>query len=142
MNRTNVFIRIDLVYGLYLNGGVGLWATVAPRSFYDDFPGLGRSWVSLNGPYNEHLVRDVGAWALALCVLLVAAAWTMTRPMLITAGVAMTVAAVPHTLYHLRHIDTYPSSTDKVAGTGGLVVGALLGIFVLVAALLRPAAPS
>ena len=34
--------------------------------FYDDFPGLGRSWVAADGPYNEHLVRDVGALNLAL----------------------------------------------------------------------------
>ena len=42
------------------NAVVGLWAAVAPQSFYDDFPGAGRHWVAVDGPYNEHLVRDVG----------------------------------------------------------------------------------
>ena len=40
---------------------LGLWATFAPRSFYEDFPGGGRNWVAVDGPYNEHLVRDFGA---------------------------------------------------------------------------------
>src|ERR671921_197368 len=40
---------------------VGIWATVTPRGFYDDFPGGGHSWVSAVGAYDEHLVRDVGA---------------------------------------------------------------------------------
>ena len=44
---------------------VGLWALLVPRSFYDDFPLPGRAWVSTLGPYNEHLVRDVGALNLA-----------------------------------------------------------------------------
>ena len=40
---------------------IGGWAQLFPRSFYDDFPGLGRAWVAMDGPFNEHLVRDVGA---------------------------------------------------------------------------------
>lgn len=49
---------------------VGLWTLLVPRSFYDDCPLPGRNWVSALGPYNEHLVRDVGALNLALGVLL------------------------------------------------------------------------
>ena len=37
-----------------------------PAAFYDDFPGLGRMWVAPDGPYNQHLVRDVGELNLAL----------------------------------------------------------------------------
>ena len=47
------------------NLGVGLQALFTPRSFYDDFP-LGRGWVAMDGPYNQHLVRDVGSLNLAL----------------------------------------------------------------------------
>jgi hypothetical protein len=50
--------------------GVGVWALFAPRSFFQDFPAAGRHWVSALGPYNEHLMRDVGALNLALLVLL------------------------------------------------------------------------
>ena len=47
------------------NLGVGIQAAFTPRSFYDDFP-LGRGWVAMDGPYNQHLVRDVGSLNLAL----------------------------------------------------------------------------
>ncbi len=49
--------------------GVGAWAALAPRSFYDDFPGGGRHWVAVDGPFNEHLVRDVGTLNLALAAV-------------------------------------------------------------------------
>jgi len=50
---------------------VGAWATVAPRSFFDDFP-LGRGWVASLPPYNVHLVRDVGGLSLGFAVLFAA----------------------------------------------------------------------
>ena len=31
---------------------VGLWQLVAPRSFFDAFPGFDHAWVRLDGPYN------------------------------------------------------------------------------------------
>ena len=58
--------------GLSARSGVGLQALFAPRSFYDDFP-IGRGWVAMDGPYNQHLVRDVGSLNLALVVLVFAA---------------------------------------------------------------------
>src|SRR5215212_8453227 len=48
---------------------VGLWALLAPASFYAGFPGAARHWVPVDGPFKEHLVRDVGALNCALCVL-------------------------------------------------------------------------
>ncbi|MEY2464822.1 MAG: hypothetical protein QOH64_2960 [Acidimicrobiaceae bacterium] len=135
MKNGSILVRAALIYGAVLNGGLGLWATVDPRGFYDSFPGFGRVWVAVDGPYNEHLVRDVGALALGVAIVLVAAAWTMSRPLVLTGGIAMTAAALPHTLYHLRHADVYDGTADKVASLGGLVLGTLLGIVVLVAGL-------
>lgn len=134
MNRRNIWLRVALLYGVYVNGSVGLWASIAPQSFYDSFPGFGHVWVSIDGPYNEHLVRDVGALGLGITILLVAAAWTLSRPLLLAAGAAMTAAALPHTLYHLRHADVYDGTADKVASLGGLVLYTVLGGYVLVAA--------
>lgn len=51
---------------------VGLWAQFFPQEFYDHFPGLG-VWVAGDGPYNEHLIRDVGGLNLALTTLAVLA---------------------------------------------------------------------
>jgi hypothetical protein len=108
-----LWVRVVLaVYGVGL-AQTGVWAAAFPRSFYDDFPGFGRVWVAVDGPYNEHLVRDVGSLNLALAVLLLAAA-VRTTPLLVgvAAGVNL-VNAVPHTVYHLRHLDVFETS-DQV----------------------------
>jgi hypothetical protein len=109
---------------------IGLWATFAPRSFYDDFPGASRHWVAVDGPYNEHLVRDVGALYLGLAVVLVWAIVTL-RPSLVRAAAwAALVSAVPHFVYHARHLDPL-SQSNKVAEMVSLGLGVALPIIVL-----------
>jgi nucleoside-diphosphate-sugar epimerase len=85
------------------NLGVGLQAAFTPRSFYDDFP-LGRGWVAMDGPYNQHLVRDVGSLNLALVVLVFAALFVGTRVLARTAMIAWLFNAIPHFVYHVRHV--------------------------------------
>ena len=115
--------RIGLGYLGFNALVLGLWAVVAPRAFYDNFPGLGRVWVAVDGPYNEHLVRDVGALNLALTVLLVAAFVTLSRQLLTVAAVASLAWGVPHFLYHA--FNTEPLSTgDNVFSLGGLALSA------------------
>ena len=65
-------VRLLLWLMAFCSLGVGLQALFTPRSFYDDFP-FGRGWVAMDGPYNEHLVRDVGSLNLAIVVLVFAA---------------------------------------------------------------------
>ena len=68
---------------------VGIWAAIRPAAFYAGFPGLGRSWVRPEGPYSEHLVRDVGTLSAALAVVTAAAAVASTpRPMVRAIAVA------------------------------------------------------
>ncbi len=128
----SVWVRAALLYLLLVNAGVGVWATFAPRSFYDDFPGGGRMWVSGDGPFNEHLVRDVGAWALGMSVVLAAAAWTLQRPLVLTAGAAATVLALPHAIYHARHTEVIGSTADQVLSVGGLFLAVTVGATVIV----------
>ncbi len=112
---------------------IGTWALLAPRSFYDDFPGFGRSWVAGDGPFNEHLVRDVGALNLALAVLLIAAAVRLSRELVTVAAIASLAWGVPHTVYHLAN--TEPLGTmDNVASIGGLVFSVALAAMLLVSA--------
>ena len=59
-------LRVGLWFLVVSGVMVGAWAQFLPQAFYDSFPGLGRSWVSVDGPFNEHLVRDVGGLYLAL----------------------------------------------------------------------------
>jgi hypothetical protein len=94
---------------------LGLWATFAPRSFFDDFPGGSRHWVAIDGPYNEHLVRDFGGLNLALAFLLIVAVVHFTPVLVRTAAVASLLFAVPHFVHHARHLDVFTSSSDKVA---------------------------
>jgi hypothetical protein len=109
----------------------GVWASLAPRSFYDDFPGLGRHWVAMDGPYNEHLMRDYGALNLALAVVTLLAALWVTRHLVIAAAVAWIVYSVPHVLYHAFNVDGYETG-DQIGILGGLLVAPLIAVLILV----------
>jgi hypothetical protein len=112
------------------NLGVGLQALFMPRSFYDDFP-FGRGWVAMDGPYNQHLVRDVGSLNLALVVLVFAALFVGTRTLARVAMLAWLVNAVPHFLYHLGHLKMDMTGGDKFALVVTLGFAVVAPIFVL-----------
>ena len=115
---------------------VGLWAAVAPQLFFDEFPGLGRAWVSVDGPYNEHLLRDVGALNLALAVVLIAAFVVLSRQLVNVAAGAALAWGVPHFAYHALHTESL-SASDNVLNLGALALASLypLGLFYLAARL-------
>ncbi len=99
---------------------VGVWALLAPRSFYADFV-LGRGWVALDGPYNEHLVRDVGALNLALAVVTGAAAHRRDPWLIRLAAAATLVYALPHLAYHTTAMAPF-AIVDVVAQLVALTV--------------------
>jgi hypothetical protein len=109
---------------------VGIWATVSPRGFYDDFPGAGHHWVSAVGAYDEHLVRDVGALYLGALVLLVLAWVWLDRRLVQATLISYAVAALPHLIYHLTALDGF-STGDAVAEIGGLAVNVVLPLCLL-----------
>lgn len=106
---------------------IGLWALSAPRNFYDSFPGAGRVWVALDGPFNEHLIRDVGALNLALAFVAGFALATRSVQVAQAAGGAALIFGVPHLLYHLLHLDPYQTD-DAVGIVFGLVFAVAAGI--------------
>jgi hypothetical protein len=110
---------------------VGLWALLVPRSFYEDFPLPGRRWVSTLGPYNEHLVRDVGSLNLVLGVLLVAAAILLERRLVQVSLVVWLAYATPHFLFHLTQVHHF-SPFDNLANIGALGLAVLLPLLLLV----------
>ena len=124
--------RVALVVIAAGSGLVGIWALAAPLSFYEDFPGAGRVWVAVDGPYNEHLVRDVGALNLALAF--VAAFALVTGSVLVAraAGGAALVYGVPHLLYHALNTDPFDTG-DVVAMLVSLTMAALAGLVALAA---------
>jgi hypothetical protein len=125
--KGGVIMRAILAILGVVSAELGIWATVAPQSFYDDFPGGGRHWISLNGPYNEHFIRDFGALNLALALILLVAAWKFTPTLVRTAAGAAVLFGLPHFVYHARHVSVF-SGSDKVVNMVALglsVVGPL-----------------
>jgi hypothetical protein len=112
---------------------LGLWASIAPRSFYDDFPGFGRHWVAMDGPYNEHLMRDYGSLNLALGMFTLCAAIWLTKPLVIAAALAWIVYPLPHVTYHVFNLGRYETG-DKVGIVAGLVVAPVIAVIVLLQA--------
>lgn len=112
-------------------GQPGLWALTAPRSFYDDFPGLGLHWVSNLGPYNEHLIRDIGGFYLALAVLSVLAARSLQQPLLQATAITWLVFQVPHLLLHLHLAPDYGPGTVLQIGVLGAQLAAATVLLLL-----------
>lgn len=120
-------LLLALLFGSMV--GVGVWALLFPASFYADFP-LDRAWVALDGPYNEHLLRDVGALNLALAVVL---GWAFAEPSLgrvRIAAWATLVYAVPHVIYHVTHLEPFPPA-DAVAQSAALTLTVAAPVWLL-----------
>jgi hypothetical protein len=123
--------RIALAYLALISLEVGVWAQFAPRSFYDHFPGLGRAWIRVDGPFNEHLVRDIGGLNLGLAAVLIAAMITLSRPLIVAASAASLLYGVPHLVYHIVNTDDLATS-DVAVSLGGLALFAAVPIGLIV----------
>jgi hypothetical protein len=83
----------------------GVWAFLAPRSFYDrlaTFP-----------PYNVHFIHDIGAFSIGLGVAIALAVamvgrWHPARSALVAVG----VGSILHLLSHVLDYEIKPSVTD------------------------------
>ena len=122
-------IRIGLLLLGVPQAAIGVWALVSPRGWFDGFPGAGNHWIPAYGPFDEHLVVDVGSTFLALGLALVIAAVWLDRRAVQLSLVAYLAYALPHTAYHL--------GADDVLSTGDEVFnGVALGLAVVTAAAL------
>ena len=131
--NNQLLLRVALGYQALVAAQIGFWALLAPRSFFDGFPGMGRAWVAADGPFNEHLVRDFGVLNLALLVVLGFAAVKLTRELLQLAAVASLVWGVPHLLYHAFNTDVLPAG-DAIFSLAGLAAAVAFSIVILVVA--------
>jgi hypothetical protein len=118
---------------------IGLWALLAPHSFYSDFGLGGQGWVETLGSYDQHLVRDVGALFVGLGVLLIIAAVRGQRSLSVVAAIVWLIFAIPHAIYHFFNLGPYDTgdAIANVIAIGWTVVG---GVLVLV--LLRDRQPA
>lgn len=136
--RTQRGVRVGLVYLAMSFLSVGLWATFAPRQFFERFPGGGHHWVTGDGPYNAHLASDAGIGFLAVGTVLIVAAVGLQRGVVQAALVAAVVHDVGHLLFHLNHPSQALSSLDQVLSDGGLGLGAVVGAVLLVVVARQP----
>jgi hypothetical protein len=86
----------------------------------------------MDGPYNEHVIRDVGVLNLALLVVTIGALVLGTRAVARMAAIAWLVYSVPHFVYHLRHLTMSMSGADKVGTLVSLAVTVVAPMVVLV----------
>lgn len=119
-------------------GVAAVWALASPRSFYDDFPGGGRQWVSALPPYNEHLTIDYASGAIALTLLAVLAAVILERRVVQVAAATWVVFALPHFVYHLTTLEVY-STTDAVGNAVTLGLAVVIPLAILVGLRAAPA---
>ena len=121
---------------------IGLWQAVFPASFYADFPGPGHHWVSPDGPYNEHLLRDVGLGNLALGTVALVALLTGVVRVARAVALALVVVHLPHQLYHQAHVSVLPTVTDQVLQSISLAAVSLAAVALLVLTSRLPVAPT
>jgi hypothetical protein len=100
----------------------GVWATIAPDSFYRSFPGHWHYVASLP-PFNAHLIADAGAFYLGFALVLAWAAATLQRALVQAACAAWALFSVLHLVWHVRHL-------------GGFGAGAAISQTVALAAVL------
>ncbi len=134
-------LAVKVLLGWFVLFGltVGLWQAVFPASFYADFPGMGHHWVSPDGPYNEHLLRDVGLGNLAVGTVALVALLTGVIWVARAVGLAVVVTNLPHQLYHQAHVSVLPSTTDQVLQSISLAAVSLAAVAPVVLASRLPA---
>jgi hypothetical protein len=116
-----------------LAGFVGVWAYWFPHAFYESFPGILGSWVSVDGPFNEHLIRDVGAMYLAWSGASVATLVWRSDVGYRILGFAWTIFGALHFAYHALHLHLMPP-VDAAGEMIALGVSLALGILLLIPA--------
>lgn len=130
LDRYGGTLRIGMLLLIVPQAIAGLWAFLAPRSFYDDFPGFGRTWVAPIGDFNEHFIADTGNLLLVMCLLLGIAAFYLERRLVRIALVLWLAFSVPHFIAHLQLSELF-STSDNLGNVVTLGVAVLLPILLL-----------
>jgi hypothetical protein len=105
---------------------IGLWAYLAPRSFYRDVP-----TVSLDPPFNQHLMSDFGGMSVALGLILAVAAVTLDRLLLAAALSGLALFGVLHLIYHASHLHGF-SATEAAELLAGLALEVLIPVAIVI----------
>jgi hypothetical protein len=108
---------------------IGVWAVIAPKNWFESFPGFDPRVVAAEPPFNEHLATDVGAGFVATGVALLAAAVWANRAAIAMALLAFVAFTVPHVVYHATHpadaLTAIENAINTVTLANGLVLAAV-----------------
>jgi hypothetical protein len=121
-----VWVRVALVVLAVPNLVAGLWAVVAPRSWFDTFPGWAPHLVAAHPPFNDHLATDAGAGLLAAGVLAAVALVIPRREVVLTAMLGVGAFVLPHAVFHVLNPAGALSSFDDALNSGSLVAVVVL----------------
>lgn len=121
---TDRFARAVGAVALVFWMGSGVWAFLAPKSFYDN--------LAEYPPYNEHLFHDIGAFSIGIGSFVVLAWLGWTALQVALGGVA--VASVLHAVAHIMDAGEGGKDSDPI----NLSVFGLLTIAAAIAARRRP----
>lgn len=132
MNR----IKFLLTYLIFANGLPGVWALFFPQSFYSSFPhlGFGFHWIDSMGPFNDHFIRDIGAFFCALAFLSIYTLYRFEEGTARLTAYGNIVFSLPHLIYHIVMIDMFITMMDKVLGIISLAMAVIVPILILVMA--------
>jgi hypothetical protein len=103
---------------------------VGDLAFFDAFPLPGHTWAAYFPPYHEHFVPDVGAYSLAVGVMLGITAWRPEPLLVRTTLIGFLLHSIPHTAFHALPARVPPA--DAVAQTAGTVALTVVGALLLV----------
>lgn len=126
-DRVPDWVRLGLVVTMAVPQlAVGLWAVVAPASWFDSFPGFDPRLVAAEPPYNQHLATDAGAGFVATGVALLAAAIWANRAGVRVALLAFVAFTIPHTGYHALNPSDLLSGSEDIVNVLTLASGLVL----------------
>lgn len=137
--RSPRIARASLALLLVSALAVGLPATLAPATFYEDFPFVSH-WVDLLPPYNEHLVTDVGGLYLGFAVLFAWAARTLQPTLVRAACSGWLLTAALHSAFHATHLDDF-GAADAAGELASLALLLVLPLAAIWAVAGRPGTP-
>jgi hypothetical protein len=132
--RARSWVRAGLI--LFGVGDVllGAFAYLLPHHFYNDVP-----TVSLDPPFSQHFVSDVGAFYLSQGVVLVLAAIVMEVWLVRAALAGYVTFAILHLVFHVTHLAGMPPH-DAIVLVIALALDAAIPLTLLIMAGSRGAA--
>jgi uncharacterized membrane protein len=104
---------------------------LAPRHWFDNFPGIGPALVAGELPFNAHLATDAAAGFLATGIALVWAIVSARRTDMRLALVSYLVLATPHAIYHASHDAPELSNQAQLMSTALLASGVVVAVVLL-----------